>query len=166
MDYTFQSPQKSHLRYANNINGYEIKEEIGKGGFGIVYRAISQSKGSFQQQVAIKMINKQDMRKLRLTKRVANEVEIHWQLRHPAILELLNYFEDAVYVYLVMELCDNGNLFQFLDKGCLSESQTRGVLVQLVNGLLYLHSNGIIHRDLKLSNLLLNKNFKLVFLID
>ena len=54
------------------------------------------------------------MRAQHLTKRVANEVEIHWQLRHSAILELFNYFEDSDYVYLIMELCENGNLFQHL----------------------------------------------------
>jgi polo-like kinase 4 len=105
------------------------------------------------------------MRVAHLTKRVANEVEIHWQLRHTSILELYNYFEDSEYVYMVMELCDNGNFYQYLKKhknGLLDEDEARGVVYQLVNGLLYLHSNGIIHRDLKLSNLLLNHKFELV----
>jgi polo-like kinase 4 len=108
------------------------------------------------------------MRAAHLTKRVANEVEIHWQLRHSSILELYNYFEDSDYVYMVMELCDNGNIYQFLKnhpRGYLEEPEARGLLYQLVHGLLYLHSNGIIHRDLKLSNLLLNDKFDLVFLI-
>jgi polo-like kinase 4 len=104
------------------------------------------------------------MRKLKLTKRVANEVEIHWQLRNPSILELYNYFEDSEYVYMVMELCENGNLYQYLrehPRGHLTEPEARGVLLQLIQGLAYLHSNGIIHRDLKLSNLLLNSKYQL-----
>jgi polo-like kinase 4 len=170
MAYSFQSPQKSQIRYANHIKvsqthkGYQIQEQIGKGGFGVVYRATSQTKGSMGKELAIKMINKQEMRKLKLTKRVANEVEIHWQLRHASILELYNYFEDSEYVYMVMEICENGNLFQFLKehpRGCLSEPETRGILLQLIYGLQYLHSNGIIHRDLKLSNLLLNSKYEL-----
>lgn len=104
------------------------------------------------------------MRAQHLTKRVANEVEIHWQLRHSAILELYNYFEDSDYVYLVMEICENGNLYQYLKDhpdGKLPEAQARSIMYQLVNGLVYLHSNGIIHRDLKLSNLLLNEQYNL-----
>ena len=104
------------------------------------------------------------MVKSNLTKRVANEVEIHWQLHHPSILELYNYFEDNDYVYLVMELCKNGELFQYVKQRSrpLSESETRSVMMQLVRGLQYLHSNGIIHRDLKLSNLLLTEIFDVV----
>jgi serine/threonine protein kinase len=65
---------------------------------------------------------------------------------------------------MVMELCDNGNLYQYLrehSQGYLSEPEARGVLLQLIQGLSYLHSNGIIHRDLKLSNLLLNSKYQL-----
>ncbi|KAJ3314741.1 hypothetical protein HDV04_005747 [Boothiomyces sp. JEL0838] len=154
--YSFVSPQKSLIRFANQINGYDLKEVIGKGGFGIVYRAISKSSGSLGKQVAIKLINKLQMKKANLTKRVANEVEIHWQLRHSSILELYNYFEDSEYVYLVMEYCSNGNMYEYLQSvGYLKEEKVRRVMEQLVDGLLYLHSNGIIHRDLKLSNLLL-----------
>lgn len=46
--------------------------------------------------------------------RVRNEVEIHSRLKHPAILELYNYFEDANYVYLVVEMCHNGELNRYL----------------------------------------------------
>ena len=109
------------------------------------------------------------MRQAHLTKRVANEVEIHWQLRHPSILELYNYFEDSEYVYMVMELCDNGNLFHYmknLPDRYLDEDTARGLLYQMVQGLLYLHSNGIIHRDIKLSNLLLNERHELVLHIN
>ena len=107
------------------------------------------------------------MKSANLTKRVANEVEIHWQLHHPSILELYNYFEDNEYVYLVMELCTNGELYKYLKlKGTLTEPETRGVMLQVIKGLQYLHENGIIHRDLKLSNLLLTEKFEVVIEID
>lgn len=102
-----------------------------------------------------------------------NEVDIHWQLRHPSILQLYNYFEDENYVYLVMEVCKNGELYRYLlEDGArendakklrrLSEAEARWILSQVVDGLIYLHSRGIIHRDLKLSNLLLTEEFDIV----
>lgn len=128
-----------------------------------MYSAQSLSTSSFGQMVAIKMIDKSQMRAQHFTKRVGNEVEIHWQLRHASILELLNYFEDPTHVYLVMELCSSGSLFDHLKRVVrLPQAQVRNVMYQLVNGLVYLHSNGIIHRDLKLSNLLLDGNRNLV----
>eukprot|EP00842_Homolaphlyctis_polyrhiza_P003398 jgi/Hompol1/4059/HPOL_003454-RA len=108
-------------------------------------------------------IDKSLIKDPRMARRVSDEVEIHWQLRHPCILELYNYFEDAENVYLVMELCKNGELFNYLRKRPLpmSEPEARGVLEQLVRGLQYLHSNNILHRDLKLSNLLLTQSYDL-----
>lgn len=104
------------------------------------------------------------MKAASMTRRVANEVEIHWQLHHPSILELYNYFEDQSYVYLVMEICKNGELYRYIhQRKCpLTEPEARGVIAQIIRGLLYLHANGIIHRDLKLSNLLLTENFDVV----
>ncbi len=97
------------------------------------------------------------MRAANMTSRVANEVELHWQLHHPSILELYNYFEDSHFVYLVMEYCSKGELFQFLQKKSspLSEPEARGALLPIIKGLQYLHNHGIIHRDVKLSNILL-----------
>lgn len=102
-----------------------------------------------------------------MTKRVSNEVAVHWQLHHECVLELLAYFEDRDYVYLVTELCENGELFQYLQSSPqrkLSEQQARTVLRDVIAGLDYLHSHSIIHRDLKLSNLLLTKDYRVVII--
>ncbi len=80
-------------------------------------------------------------------------------------MELHSFFEDDKCVYLVTELCPNGELFQYVQQQKekrLSEDQARTVLKQVVQGLDYMHSHSIIHRDLKLSNLLLNEQFEIV----
>lgn len=92
-----------------------------------------------------------------MTDRVRQEVAIHARLKHPSILELYTFFEDSNYVYLVLELAHNGALHRFLvDKQkTLNEFEAANILSQVVNGLQYLHSNNIMHRDMSMSNLLL-----------
>lgn len=147
---------------------------MGKGAFGKVYEATLRSDSSMH--FAIKMVaphgaarfNMAQIEKSKIKsttgmiQRVKNEVTIHHQLRHPNILELYHFFEDATMVYLIMELCANGELFHFLKKrkGALSEEEARGFFFDIVKGVDYLHEHGIIHRDLKLSNILLDDSMK------
>jgi serine/threonine protein kinase len=97
-----------------------------------------------------------------MAKRVRNEVALHKKLRHTNILTLYHYFEDDERVYLVMELCSHGELYSLLKRrresgGNLTENEARIILRDVVAGLKFLHSHGIIHRDLKLSNILLSE---------
>ncbi|XP_058462904.1 serine/threonine-protein kinase PLK4 isoform X2 [Malaya genurostris] len=95
-----------------------------------------------------------------MANRVRQEVSIHSRLKHPSILELYTFFEDANYVYLVLELAENGELQRYLreTKKTFSEHEAASVLKQVVDGLLYLHSNQILHRDMSLANLLLTRH--------
>lgn len=95
-----------------------------------------------------------------MTERVRQEVEIHAKLNHPSILGLYTFFEDCNYVYLVLELADNGALHRYLiDKQkALNEFEAARVLSQVVDGLRYLHSKSIMHRDMSMSNLLLTSS--------
>lgn len=109
-------------------------------------------------------IDKKTMKASRMTQRVEHEVKIHYQLKHPSILELFTFFEDKNYVYLVLELCHNGEMQRYLKtrQKPLDEDETRHYLKQVVDGMIYLHSYGILHRDLTLSNLLLTKDMNVV----
>lgn len=92
-----------------------------------------------------------------MTERVRQEVGIHARLKHPSILELYTFFEDANHVYLILELAHNGTLHRFLAERQkpLNEFESANIMSQVVNGLLHLHSNNIMHRDISMSNLLL-----------
>ncbi|XP_054546399.1 serine/threonine-protein kinase PLK4 isoform X2 [Talpa occidentalis] len=139
------------------IEDFKVGNLLGKGSFAGVYRAESIHTGL---EVAIKMIDKKAMYKAGMVQRVQNEVKIHCQLKHPSILELYNYFEDSNYVYLVLEMCHNGEMNRYLKnrKKPFSENEARHFMHQITTGLLYLHSHGILHRDLTLSNLLLTRS--------
>uniref|UniRef100_A0A8C2T8M4 Serine/threonine-protein kinase PLK4 n=1 Tax=Coturnix japonica TaxID=93934 RepID=A0A8C2T8M4_COTJA len=139
------------------IEDFKVGNLLGKGSFAGVYRAVSLKTGL---EVAIKMIDKKAMHKVGMVQRVQNEVKIHCQLKHPSILELYNYFEDSNYVYLILEMCHNGEMSRYLKnrKKPFSEDEARHFLHQIITGMLYLHSHGILHRDLTLSNLLLTSN--------
>eukprot|EP00903_Cladosiphon_okamuranus_P006574 g6422.t1 len=161
------------------IDDFDVGQELGKGGFAVVYRARVRSTGL---EVALKVVDKHRACEhlsgnasgggegggggLELAcARVANEVRLHWGLKHPAVVELLEFFEDERFVYLVLQLCGGGDLHRRLREsrrgdggGPLGEREAAGYMGQLLAGLQYLHESGVMHRDLKLSNLLLSED--------
>lgn len=148
--------------FGEKIEDYNVLNLLGKGGFACVYRAKCRRSG---QEVAIKMIDKKLMKAADMVSRVRQEVEIHSRMKHPSILELYTYFEDQNYVYLVLELCHLGELHGYLKKNAsnqmrmvLSEQEAATLMEQITSGMLYLHSHGILHRDLTLANLLLTRS--------
>lgn len=145
--------------FGERIEDYEVGHFLGKGGFATVHKARCKKTGL---EVAIKMIDKTLMRAAGMVNRVKQEVSIHSRLKHPAVLELYTFFEDSNYVYLVLELCHNGELQRYLKKHdrILTEDEASHILSQVVQGLLYLHSHKILHRDMTLSNLLLSSKMQ------
>ncbi|XP_016310523.1 serine/threonine-protein kinase PLK4-like [Sinocyclocheilus anshuiensis] len=144
----------------DKIEDFKVLTLLGKGSFACVYRAKSVNTGL---EVAIKMIDKKAMHNAGMVQRVINEVEIQCRLKHPSILELYNYFEDSNYVYLVLEMCHNGEMSRYLKerKKPFTEEEARHFMHQIVKGMLYLHTHGIMHRDLTLSNLLLTTSMNI-----
>ena len=143
----------------DNINNYQVGNLLGRGGFASVFKARCISS---ELDVAIKMVDKKQMKMKGMHDRVRQEVAIHHRLKHPSILELITFFEDENYVYLVLELCHNGELakFQKQNNMVFTEPEARSVFDQVVSGLRYLHSHGIMHRDLTLANLMLTSDMK------
>ena len=143
-----------------SIDDFILGPQLGKGGFATVYSARSKQTN---EEVAIKIIDKDSMRSAGILDRVKTEVSIHSKLKQSSVVELLTYFESDKHVYLVLELCQNGELFSYLKrhKVVLNERETACVLYQICTGLVYLHSHSILHRDLSLSNILLTSSFQI-----
>ena len=140
--------QANKLRLGDRRDDYELSDMIGRGSFGYVFLAYS--KHGDKPRVAIKKIDKETLLNQYNHERLISEIMIHLNMKHVNIVELYLYFEEQGGYYLVMELCENGDMFKLLRK-CkkFNEAQTRHYFVQLLNALIYLQSFGVIHRDLK-----------------
>lgn len=134
---------------------YDItKTELGKGTYGTVQ--LGRIRGTKTER-AIKIIEKS---KVSNFERFKLEVEIMMRLDHPSILRLYDYFEDEKRVYLVLELCTGGELFDriILNK-YYSEENARTIFRQMVTGIIYCHLSNVCHRDLKPENfIMISKN--------
>eukprot|EP01088_Endostelium_zonatum_P015830 TRINITY_DN403_c0_g1_i1.p1 TRINITY_DN403_c0_g1~~TRINITY_DN403_c0_g1_i1.p1 ORF type:complete len:297 (-),score=73.67 TRINITY_DN403_c0_g1_i1:130-1020(-) len=128
---------------------YEIKELLGSGNFSKVHLGVEKSTG---EKWAIKIIDK----KLVETTRLENEIQILKRVSHVNIIALKDVFESPSKLYLVMELVTGGELFnKIVEIGAYSEQIAKEIVKQILEGVKYLHSLSIAHRDLKPTNLLL-----------
>ena len=133
---------------------YQFLNAIGEGSFGKVYKARIRGTG---QIVAIKSIKKKGKQEKDLNN-LRQEIEILRGLFHENIILLLDSFETNTEFCLVTELAQ-GELFEILeDDKCLPEPEVRKIAQQLVNSLYYLHSQRVIHRDMKPQNILISAN--------
>ncbi|KAA8894645.1 kinase-like domain-containing protein [Sphaerosporella brunnea] len=140
----FSSPE---LRTVGN---YQIGRLIGKGSFGKVYLATHKlTNGS---KVVLKSARKDDAN-------LAREIHHHRQLLHPHITRLYEVIVTETLVWLVLEYCPGDELYNYLIKnGRLSVQKTKRIFTQLVGAVSYVHLNNCVHRDLKLENIMLDKN--------
>jgi len=130
---------------------YSLDEEIGKGGFSVVYKA---KRAGTNQEYAVKCINKKKVEgdDIRLLKR---EIRIMKKLNHAHVLKLYEVYEYEDSFYLVMELVKGKELFdKIVQRGMYSERDAAHIISQVLSAVEYLHHNGIAHRDLKPENLL------------
>lgn len=113
--------------------------------------------------VAIKFISKSKITDKSMSERVENEINIHSQLKHHCIVDVIECFEDEKFVCIVLELCVNGNMYRYLKShGRLEEPCAAKYCFQLLEAVQYLQSvHGVIHRDLKLSNILLDEQYNI-----
>ena len=135
----------------NPSDKYIRGKKIGSGSFGTVYEAKNLI---FNTKVAMKVIvKKQNMNKLL----IENEIDILKKLSHPNIVRIYEFYESLNNFYLINEYCDEGELYNYINKSTLNEQQLAVIFYQVFSGLSYLHENNILHRDLKPENILISK---------
>ena len=147
----------------NVLNNYEILSILGEGTFGIV--KLAQDKKT-KEKVAIKILEKKKIKTEEDKRRVQTEIEILQKMSHINVIKAKKILKDSENIYIMMEYCEKGELFHYIEKEiCLSNDEAACYFYQLINGLEYIHQKGIVHRDLKLENLLLSKT-NLLKIID
>ncbi|CAD8193903.1 unnamed protein product [Paramecium octaurelia] len=129
---------------------YEFSnQQLGQGVFGQVYLA---KKKTTQEQVAVKILPKNNQLTLSEIE-ILNELVKH---SHPAIVRIIDVYDQGTQVYVVQEFCNSGTLFDFMKKKpqYLGEEHCIEILEQVAQGLDYLHKINIVHRDIKPENIL------------
>ncbi|XP_045413414.1 serine/threonine-protein kinase 33 isoform X1 [Lemur catta] len=150
------------VRHIRMDNGAAIEEIytfgriLGRGSFGMVFEATDKET---ETKWAIKKVNKEKAGSSAV-KLLEREVNILKSVKHEHIIHLEQIFETPKKMYLVLELCEDGELKEILNrKGHFSENETRWIIQSLASAIAYLHSNDIVHRDLKLENIMVKSSF-------
>ena len=132
---------------------------LGKGGFAKCYEATDLDT---REVWAVKIVAKASLVKQRAKVKLLSEIAIHKTLVHEKVVRYINHFDDADFVYIILELCPNQTLNDLLKKKRrFTEPEAMFYIFELVQGLMYLRKERVIHRDLKLGNLFLGSEMEL-----
>lgn len=142
---------------------YAPKEILGRGISSTVRRCIDKETGKEYAAKIIDLSNTESTNELTPLEATNQEIQILRQVAgHSYIIELQDVFESASFIFLVFELCKNGELFDYLTSVVtLSEKKTRYIMKQIFEGVQHIHSKNIVHRDLKPENILLDDNLNI-----
>ncbi|CAI6338744.1 unnamed protein product [Periconia digitata] len=151
------SREGSAQRAAQNIAGlqdYQLGDCLGKGAFGSVYRALNWGTG---ETVAVKQVRLENLGVADL-KTIMLEIDLLKNLSHENIVRYNGFVKSPESLYIILEYCENGSLHSICKNfGKFPENLVALYMSQVLNGLLYLHEQGVIHRDIKGANILTTK---------
>jgi len=141
------------LAYEEFLERYELtKDVLGQGYFAVVKVAIEKATG---ERVAVKFVNKKLVEK---QENLKTETSLLQVIKHPNVVQLKDICDTKDTLFIVMELMEGGELYEeIVKRKSFTEKDASYLMKQLLEALAYLHSKGIVHRDLKLENLLITK---------
>lgn len=146
--------KKKDKPFPTNLQCYRVHNLIGKGAFGKVALATHKLTN---KQVALKMIEKSALKPGQLEK-VAAEVKLMSAIRHRHVIRLLEVFETNHHLFMVLEYADGGDLLHHVKKvKALTEDEARPLFKQIVYGIAHCHCRSVVHRDIKLDNILIDE---------
>ncbi|KAM4571269.1 NUAK family SNF1-like kinase 1 [Fundulus diaphanus] len=149
---------KKHQHKHNLKHRYEVMETLGKGTYGKVKKAVERAS---MRTVAIKSIRKERITDNLDRIHIQREIEITSSLRHANIIRFHEVFESRDKIVIVMEYASRGELYDYIqERKRLPETEARSIFRQIASAVHYCHKNGVVHRDLKLENILLDEDLK------
>jgi serine/threonine-protein kinase len=142
------------------IDSYRIEEQIARSGMATIYRSIDTRDN---RQVALKIPHPDMEADPILFDRFQREAGIGEKLDHPMVMHVYGG-EERSRIYMVMEWCQGRLLRQILEEGQLPQERAIRIAIQVLEGLDYIHANGVVHRDLKPENIMVDEddNIKLI----
>lgn len=138
----------------HQLGQYSVTAEIGRGGMATVYKA---TQASMKRTVAIKILPRNLTHDEKFLARFYREVEIAASLQHPHILPVYDFGEYDGMPYIVMAYMNGGTLAELIARGRMETSEITRIVQEMADALDYAHSKGVIHRDFKPSNVLLDE---------
>lgn len=149
-DYTPPTPEE----LAAHFPDLEILEFVGRGGMGVVYKARQKSLDRF---VALKILAPKVGQAPAFSERFAREARAMAMLSHPNVVAVYDFGQTDGLYYFLMEYVDGINLHRLLETGKLAPEQALAIVPQICEALQYAHDHGVVHRDIKPGNLLLDR---------
>ncbi|KAK5774072.1 uncharacterized protein PWA37_001080 [Arxiozyma heterogenica] len=165
-----QNQISSHPQKFPTFGPYIVGSTLGQGEFGKVklgWSKVNSSNGDYtkiSKQVAIKLIKRDTLINDKSKEiKIYREINALKQSSHPNIVRLEEVLQNSKYIGIVLEYASGGEIYKYIQKRrCLKENVACKLFSQLISGVKYIHSKGLVHRDLKLENLLLDKNENLI----
>ncbi|HVY60789.1 MAG TPA: serine/threonine-protein kinase, partial [Planctomycetota bacterium] len=135
------------------VGDYLIEKQLGEGGMGVVFKGVHPTLG---QIVAIKMLHPNLVKADSIKQRFVREAQAMARLRHPNILQLFNFVENAEGCFIIMEFVEGKTFESILEEsGVIPPDRALELFVPMLDAMQYAHDAGIIHRDIKPSNMML-----------
>ena len=158
VDVKFNTDSLVKAYQGNPFDIYRELEELGEGAYGVVKKVCL--KDNPETIRAMKIISKEYIVEGQ-SQKLLDEIKILKKLEHPNIMKIYEYFDDSKYIYIVSELCDQGDLLgKMMKLGSMSELVVKFLMGQILNAVSYLHDNRVFHGDIKLENIMLYKTSK------
>jgi tRNA A-37 threonylcarbamoyl transferase component Bud32 len=153
-----------NTRIGTEIAGYRLERQLGQGAFAAVYVAEHIRLGT---KVAVKVLDPILARDEAYAERFVQESRIAAELDHPGIIPILNAGEEDGLLFIVMKYVQGRDLYTLVrEQGRLSATRTSSMIDQIADGLDAAHARGLVHRDIKPQNILIEDNTERAYLID
>jgi len=152
--FTCGQPTLLAVRQGELIAGrYEIRNRLGKGGMGAVYRAFDRV---LEEDIALKVLREDAANKSDAARRFRTEIKLARRVIHRNVCRIFEYGEDAGRRFISMELIEGTDLKRVIAQGSLTPDHAYAIAYEIAEGLDAIHGVGIVHRDLKTANIMLD----------